>query len=558
MGIYTSMTTDINFCYTTILSSLKCKYFRVFETKIVIQENTSMYYTWNDSCFTAFKSTAMKKIVTLLIIGGLLLSCNNDDDTPTNPPSGEVTLESEINEFVWNAMNTWYLWQDEVNDLADDRFADTNAFFTFLNGFADPRELNDALLSPKDRFNVIVDDYDQLFNSFAGVATTNGVEFVLTRPPEGGTAVIGVVRYVINGSDAEAKGVSRGDIFYAINDTPLFAETDENGNIINSNLDVLNPASYTMNFATIVNDATTPNGVNIELIKTELTENPIHIAKTLDINGTRIGYIMYNSFISNFDNELNTAFGQLQNDGVTELVLDLRYNPGGSVGSAILLSSMITGQFTGQLFSRELWNSKWDDLLGGQSTFVNSVGGSPLNSLNLTKVYIIATDDSASASELVMNSLDPYIDVIHIGDRTIGKNEFSVTLVDNPDQRLSLNGEVLDFPYIFNGDATLEGVDEDHRYALQPLVGTNENAAGFSEFTDGLVPDIEILEVLSNLGTLGEPDEPLLARAIEEITQPITTSRFYEAPESWKIKTLSSSTRLNRLKGGMRYDILEK
>ncbi len=499
----------------------------------------------------------MKKILIPILLFGLLLSCNNDDD-PTIPDPQPVELQSEINEFVWNAMNTWYLWQDEVNDLADDRFEDTNAFFNYLNGFSTPEELHFSVLSPKDRFSVIVSDYDQLFNSFAGVATTNGVEFVLTRPPEGGTAVVGVVRYVVNGSDGAAKGVARGDIFYAVNGTPLFAETDANGRITNSNLDLLDPTTYTLNFATITNNTTTPNGLNIELTKTELTENPVHIVKTLDINGTKIGYIMYNTFTSDFDDELNAAFGQLQNDGVTHLVLDLRYNPGGSVTSAIRLSSMITGQFTGQLYSRQRWNTKWDNLLGGEDAFVNTIGSSPINSLNLSEVHIIATDDSASASELLINSLEPYVDVVHVGDRTVGKNEFSVTLVDNPDQRLSLNGEVLDFPYIFNGDTTLEGADPDHKYALQPLVGTNENADGFSEFTDGLVPDIEILEVLSNLGTLGEPDEPLLARAIEDITQVTTKSRFFEFPEGMKIKTISSSNRLNPLKGGMRYDTFEE
>ena len=508
----------------------------------------------------------MKKFPFLfLAIGLLLLGCSKSDDQPDNQqqePEEEVQpieLQSEINEFVWDALNEWYLWQGEVPDLADERFSDNNEFYTYLNDFSTPEVLHENLRFELDRFSVIVNDYDLLFNSFAGVATSNGIEFSLTRPPEGGTAVIGVVRYIINGSDAETKGVSRGDIFYAINGTPLFAETDAEGRITNSNLNLLNPATYTMNFATIHNNTTTPNGVNIELTKTELTENPIHIAKTLDVNGTKVGYIMYNSFTSNFDNELNTAFGRLNADGITELVLDLRYNRGGSVRSAIRLSSMITGQFTGQLFAREVWNRKWTSLLGGEDFFVDNIDETPINSLNLDKVYIIATDDSASASELVINSLDPYIEVIHVGDVTVGKNEFSVTLVDNPTQRVRLtDGSTIPFPFIFNGDQTLDGADEDHKYALQPLVGTNENANGFSEFTNGLMPDIEILEVLANLGTLGEPDEPLLERALQEITRVTTKSGFLDVPENLKIRTISSSTRMNPYKGFSVYDVFQK
>ena len=303
-----------------------------------------------------------------------------------------------------------------------------------------------------------------------------------------------------------------------------------------------------------------PNDVNIEFVKQEITENPILISKTLEVNGVKIGYLMYNSFTSNFDNQLNAAFASLKAEGATELVLDLRYNLGGSVQSATRLASMITGQFNGELFAREQWNDKWQPFFGSENTFVNEVEGTPINSLNLSKVYIIATDDSASASELVINSLSPYIEVVHIGDTTLGKNEFSVTLLDAPDQVFRQNGQPdLPIPFIaLGGDFnTLENANGNHKYAMQPLVGTNVNADGFGEFTNGLEPNIIQLESLGNLGQLGEQGEPLLDIAIEQITGVSAKSLKIDVPDNYKIKTISSSNRRKPFREISLYDILK-
>ena len=504
-------------------------------------------------------------LLTFLFIGMSFIACNKNDDAPVIEEVEEeeeilefVELENEVNDFVWAGLNSWYLWQDEVNDLADDRFADENDYFDFLNGFATPRGLFQTMRSPKDRFSVIVDDYDILFNSFAGVFKTNGIEFVLTRPPGGGNAVVGVVRYVINDSDASTKNVKRGDIFYAVNNTELFAATDVEGNITSSNLDLLNPDTFTLNFANLTEDGLEPNDINIELVKQEITENPILISKVLEVNGTKIGYIMYNSFTSNFDDELNDAFAALDASGATQLVLDLRYNLGGSVLSATRLASMITGQFNGELFAKEQWNSKWQDILGRENNFVNEINGTAINSLNLNSIYIIATDDSASASELIINSLRPYVNVTHIGDVTRGKNEFSVTLVDYPEQVFTQTGQPpLPIPYIVIEDESIENSNPNHKYAMQPLVGTNVNADGFGEFTNGLEPDITQLESLGNLGQLGEQGEPLLDVAIEQITGVSAKSLKTFIPDNYKIRTLSSSNRMKPFREILRYDLLK-
>src|SRR5690606_11235714 len=132
------------------------------------------------------------------------------------------------------------------------------------------------------------------------------------------------------------------------------------------------------------------NGKNVTLTKTEFTENPILINKVINASGTKVGYLMYNQFVANFDEALNDAIGELKTEGITELVLDLRYNAGGSVNSAILLASMITGQFTGSIFSKEIWNNKYqsyfqaNDPEGLLNRFVGEIDKNiPLNTLNL-------------------------------------------------------------------------------------------------------------------------------------------------------------------------------
>ena len=81
---------------------------------------------------------------------------------------------------------------------------------------------------------------------------------------------------------------------------------------------------------------------------------------------------MYNQFASSFDGELNAAFATLQSENITDLIVDLRYNGGGSVRTATYLGGMVTGQFDGELFSREIWNSKVQEAID-QSNFVQQL-----------------------------------------------------------------------------------------------------------------------------------------------------------------------------------------
>ena len=124
--------------------------------------------------------------------------------------------------------------------------------------------------------------------------------------------------------------------------------------------DLLGKDSFTLSMATIDGNTISKNGETVSLTKIQFNSNPVYIAKTMDDNGTKVGYLKYNAFVADYDPQLNDAFAQFKADGVTELVLDLRYNGGGSVRTATDLSAMITGQFAGEIFTKEEWNADYE------------------------------------------------------------------------------------------------------------------------------------------------------------------------------------------------------
>lgn len=430
----------------------------------------------------------------LLFIGiSSFFACQDDLDDI------EVPRQLKINDFIWKGLNLYYYWQADVTDLSDSRFANQAELNAYLNSFSSPEELFYSLLNNypnTDRFSVIYSDYSILEGVLSGNTANNGVDYQLLRKTEGSDEVFGWVRYIIPNSDASSKDIRRGDIFYAVNGTPL--------NVSNYR-ELLAGQNYTLNLADYDGGNITPNTRSIALTKTTLAENPILISKILTQDTHKIGYLMYNGFYGEYDNNLNAAFGQFRAEGITELVLDLRYNSGGAVKSAAYLASMITGQFNGQVFAKQQWNAKIEDYFNDNdpeqliNRFSNTISGNAINSLNLTKVYVLTSKSTASASELVINGLKPYVEVIQIGDVTTGKNVGSVTLYDSP-------------------SFGRQGRSNRHKYAMQPICFKIVNSAGFGEYQNGLTPTTPQIEDLGNLGVLGEPTEPLLSIAISQIT----------------------------------------
>ena len=437
--------------------------------------------------------TALKFTLLSLLSLFVFQACQDNDDTIVAAPAN-----IEIQDFIWNGLNQYYLWQTDVPNLSDNRFASETEYNTFLKGYPVPEDLFNALrVSPTiDRFSWIVDDYLVLEQALGGISKNDGVDFGLSYKPGSTSEIFGYVRYIIPNSDASGKDIKRGDMFTAINGTQL---------TISNYQSLLALESYTLNLADYNGSTIVANGKSVALTKTVLAENPIYINTVIESGSHKIGYLMYNGFYAAYDTELNDAFASLKSQGITDLVLDLRYNSGGSVLTATRLASMITGQFTGQIFAKQQWNSKINAYFETENPaalnnlFTDKIGTTAINSLNLSTVYVLTSKSTASASELVINGLKSHINVVQIGDVTTGKNVGSVTLYDSP-------------------TFGTENRNPNHRYAMQPIVLKIVNSAGFGDYYNGLTPNFEQKETISTFGVLGSTSEPLLNTAISKIT----------------------------------------
>ena len=432
------------------------------------------------------------KFALLTFVFSLTFSCFEDNDD-------SISRTTDINDFVWNAMNFAYFYKDSIPNLGYDRFASDDEYQSFLSDYDRPEALFESLVyEPEtvDRFSWITSDYIALEQQFSGITKTSGAEFNFFEVPGSTNDMFGIVRMVQPNSNASTTNLVRGQIFNKIDGISL--TKDNLLSLFSSETYTIHLATYDTNgTATTDDDSLSDGSETITLTKTVYTENPIFKTEIFTLNNENVGYLMYNEFVSDYDGQLNAVFAEFQSQNIQQLILDLRYNPGGSVNSARNLASMITGISNG-IFAKLQYNN---DLQANNTNynFTSTLSeGVAINSVGLNKVIIIATKGSASASEMIINSLRPYIDVVHIGDKTVGKSQASVTLYDSHNfQR--------------------QGANPSHLYALQPLVAITVNKDLLAVPPTGLIPTLNVKESVTNYGVLGDRNETLLAAALASI-----------------------------------------
>lgn len=437
----------------------------------------------------------------------ILFACSDDDqDIPV------AQAENEVNQFIWDAMNQWYYWQPDVPGL-DDRRRGTVELANELDQYPSPEVLFEDLLYSGDRFSWIVRDYIALENSFQGISKSFGYEYGLVSI-DNSDKIIGYVQYVVPGSPADNAGLKRGDLFNKVDDIELTE---------NNYFDLLSQReSYKLSFIDLDNNQLTELDRTVSMSSVELTENPILLDTVLLFDHSKIGYLVYNQFVNNDDEHraLNIVFRDFQLEGISDLVLDLRFNRGGSVTTTQILASMIYGAGTSNtLFGSITYSDKlvrldpegFDIKFNFLDAFNTSTGVEPLNRLSIDRIYILTSTSTASASELIISGLIPYLDVTLIGEKTVGKNVASATLYDSESTFYTQK----------------ENINPNHTYAIQPIVARVANSDGLTDYEAGFSPDIEIREIdhLEELKPLGDPDEALLSAALEVISMSARSSR---------------------------------
>ncbi|GAB4030480.1 S41 family peptidase [Spirosoma gilvum] len=434
-----------------------------------------------------------------LVAGAFLMtSCKkNTDVTPVTPTNNTSTVNGEVNSWVLSNMQHYYFWNDKLPTTTDTSLTPDKYFYTLLYDYYNTANTD------RDRFSWIQQSADELKASLNGQSKTTGMEYSLYYRDASNTGVIAVVIYVQPGSPAAKAGIKRGDVISKVNGELLSKANYQT--LLSSNAD-----SYVFGFATLTNGVLTDSDQTKQVSAIVFQSDPVLLDTTYSIGGKTIGYVVYNQFVpgvyktdgttdKTYDLKLESIFGKFKQKGVNELVLDLRYNRGGYVSSSTNLASLIGKNIDA---SKVYYSQKWNSIVTDENDKKYGKGWNNQNFLtkstaigaNLSRVFILTTGSTASASELVINGLKPFMTVSTIGTTTVGKNVGSITISDN-------TGRI--------------------KWGIQPITFKSANAQGFTDYAGGFTPTVKVTDPdprKNSLKALGDLTEPLLGEAIYQIT----------------------------------------
>lgn len=428
----------------------------------------------------------MKKciIFSFSILFALLLACTDEGlDEMITPKPGE----DNVTYWIEQVMRKDYLWYDELPDKSSLDFKEEPmAFFKGLLSLKDGKEIPGGHLYFSNLQKVpsskAINNEDDSY----------GFDFAVGNIKDGTTThKIALVTYVLHNSPAEEAGLKRGDWIVGVNGTW--------GSIKDYN-QLRSGGNVTLQLGNRVTEGEISLGEKRPIGASRAVENTPFLKDTVHHFGDRhIGYLAYNKFMlgpNKFDlsnrqylHQMEKLFKKFKEQHVNEFVLDLRYNGGGYMDCAQLLASLLAPQ---EVLTKTFCYFKYNDKNRNQDTGIKFLNTSTVlaNNLNLKRLYVLTGRSSASASELIINNLRPFMPVKTIGSITLGKTV---------------------------GMSVYDG-SEKYGWILSPVTFWVSNFNHEADYENGISPNIEKNEYNYDLVDFGEVNEPLFEEALRDIT----------------------------------------
>lgn len=445
----------------------------------------------------------------------VFVACTKDPGVDRGDDSDAKHADAQANRWMYSMLSKHYLWNDELKSVTPDYNESYDRFLhDLLVGLQSNTEDGKRYSNGQRYLYSYVRRTDQTKASVPAWSPTYGFAWELYGfgDGRGGATYYARVRYVLDGSPAYEAGLRRGTWIGKVNGEAIDAD---NYTLLNQ-LYPQNSVSVKINTCTVelvehegkmyvdIRHDATP----VTLRTRAMEENPVYLDTVYSVAGRKVAYLVYNSFkrgyvdndpsSTEYEEQLRNIFGRFKSEGVGELVLDLRYNGGGYVRTCQLLASLcVDDALLGRKFMEMHYNRNFSTQAGYLLTS-SEIGG---NNIGVSTVYVLATEDTASASEMIINGLRGMgLNVVHIGTRTEGKT-VGMSLVDKTSA---------------NHDAVYEG----YKYELWPVTFRICNALGKADYVDGFEPDYPFDEVIDDgdrwleWKPLGDVEEPMLDIAL--------------------------------------------
>ena len=462
----------------------------------------------------------MKKhliLLALLTLGLCLAGCDKQPAANPEPDPDPVLSQEEVdaqktrlyvNTFAHAYMDAYYLWNAEIRkDL--DAWKETDEPIEKVQKI----RYKNAKGEDIDRWTMLTDDFSSFYGSVTGNQKTYGFDFTLAYYDE--TTICAVVTYTYADSPAVEAGLKRGDIILKVNGKTMTAS-----NYTKVYPDLLSGDKLTA----VLSDGTTKT-----VTAKEMYENPVLLSKVFDCGDKKVGYLVYTSFTMDSYADLIAACKGFKEAGVTELILDLRYNGGGFAMAEQFLASMLAPEAAvkaGDILATEIYNADLTEYFKSYGRDTNTYftteysfnsGGKDYKfstdgaNIGLKKIYAIISAGSASASEALLCDLYPYMDITLVGEQSHGKYTTGIMLEgpefyeDNAEQVKKNMGSI----------GVTEGKKYTDNWGLYVMWSRFADKNGETRcMPDGLTPDVEVGDKPWDGYQLGDVQETMLAVAL--------------------------------------------